>query len=62
LKTLKSHGELVQEMEETGDITCPKCEDGTLLKGPKGGEAMNVKCDVCGEVFWLAPMCGLREL
>lgn len=42
--------------EETAILNTGKCPDcgEQLYKGPKGGLAMNVKCDK-GHLFWVAP-------
>lgn len=33
---------------------CPDC-GWPLLKGPRGGVAINVQCAACGSTFWVAP-------
>lgn len=38
---------------------CPECGAiGSMLKGPRGGEAINIKCSECGTIFWTTPCEG----
>lgn len=36
---------------------CPECgASDSMLKGPRGGLAINVKCSKCKTVFWSTPL------
>jgi len=38
---------------------CPECRaKDSMLKGPSGGMAMNIKCAGCGSVYWITPIRG----
>jgi len=38
------------------DGQCPECGAMySMLRGPVGGSAMNIKCKYCHVVFWLTP-------
>jgi len=40
---------------------CPDCKvKGKMLRGPRGGMAMNVKCDNCGSRFNITPFGVVR--
>ena len=41
--------DLLDHIRSTGK--CPDCRDGTLLVGPEGGSAINVRCAVCKSEF-----------
>lgn len=41
------------------DEQCPECDAMfSMLKGPRGGLAFNIKCKYCHTVFWLTPFPG----
>jgi len=36
---------------------CPVCSaHDSMLKGPSGGLAMNIKCSECKSIFWISPI------
>lgn len=40
--------------DEAKQLYSGKCPcGGKLLRGPRGGMAINVKCDSCGQEYWL---------
>lgn len=41
--------DLLGHIRSTG--RCPDCRVGTLLVGPEGGSAINVRCASCGSEF-----------
>lgn len=43
----------LEEAEKLDAGICPDC-GGQLYRGPRGGLALNVKCDK-GHTFWVAP-------
>ena len=43
-------------------LACPACGDQSgLLKGPRGGESVNLKCPKCGRIFLYSSACGLSD-
>jgi len=42
-----------EEVKKLNTGKCPDC-GGQLLEGPRGGFAMNIKCESCGQVFWVS--------
>jgi len=41
------------------NLTCPECgAEYTMLEGPRGGLAINIKCSECGMVFWTTRYSG----
>jgi len=53
---------VVQGGETIQAMVCPKCRKGLLLQGPRGGLAVNAKCDNCGKTYWYGGPFGLRTL
>jgi len=51
-----------QNREQVEAMICPKCGEGKLLAGPRGGDAINVQCDKCGEKYWYGGPFGLRTM
>ncbi|MBA7687659.1 hypothetical protein ES703_96123 [subsurface metagenome] len=38
---------------------CPECGAiDSMLKGPRGGFALNIKCSKCKMIFWTTPFTG----
>lgn len=38
---------------------CPECgAEYTMLEGPHGGLALNIKCSECKTIFWTTPFPG----
>lgn len=37
-----------------GEGVCGKCGGGPMLMGPQGGMAMNIKCSVCEQRYWIS--------
>ena len=38
---------------------CPQCgATDSMLRGPRGGLAINIKCSKCNMVFWTTPFSG----
>ena len=38
---------------------CPECEAiSSMLDGPRGGMAINIKCSECKTIFWTTPVPG----
>ena len=38
---------------------CPKCNAyHSMLEGPHGGLAINIKCSVCEQKYWTGPFRG----
>jgi len=41
------------------DLKCPECgAEYTMLQGPRGGMAINIKCSKCKMVFWTTRYAG----
>ena len=38
---------------------CPSCKaKDSMLAGPRGGLAINIKCSACGQKYWTSPYMG----
>lgn len=38
---------------------CPNCKaKNSMLEGPHGGLALNIKCKACGQKYWTGPYRG----
>ena len=48
--------------DSVGKIICPMCGKGRLNQGPRGGAAVNCKCDECGTTYWYGGPFGLEKL
>jgi len=53
---------VVQNAKTIQAMICPKCHKGLLLQGPRGGLAVNVKCERCGEWYWYGVPLGLGTM
>lgn len=39
---------------------CPECGAfDSMLEGPRGGLAINIKCSQCGMIFWTTPFTAI---
>jgi len=61
LERMKVNQVTTEEAKIIWQGSCPCGAEQSLLKGPRGGLSINVKCEECGQSFNIPPMPWLPE-
>jgi len=55
--TKEEKGALWDQIRLRGE--CPNCKAKfSMIKGPRGGLTLNIKCSSCGKKYWVSPFRG----